>query len=150
MYVFPERGDGREEERKRNISVWLPLVYSQLGTWPATQACALTGNQTGDPLICRPALNPLSHTSHGQFNIINFTINIDNNIINIVIMLYIRYVCLPTSPTQYLLFVCFLPLINVSKVRLTRAGTAVPQSPHFLFQQPQHGALTLLVQLWTS
>ena len=25
-----------------------------LGTWPATQACALTGNWTGDPLVHRP------------------------------------------------------------------------------------------------
>ena len=37
-----------------------------LGTWPATQACALMGNQTGDPLVRRPALNPLSHTSQGS------------------------------------------------------------------------------------
>ena len=36
------------------------------GTWPATQACALTGNQTSDPLVHRLALNPLSHTSQGQ------------------------------------------------------------------------------------
>ena len=45
--------------------MWLPLVHPQLGTWPATQACALTGNQTGDSLVHRPALNPLSHTSQG-------------------------------------------------------------------------------------
>ena len=37
-----------------------------LGTRPATQACALTGNQTRNPLVCRPALNALSHTSHIQ------------------------------------------------------------------------------------
>ena len=37
-----------------------------LGTWPATQACALTGNQTYNPLVHRPALNPLSHTSQGS------------------------------------------------------------------------------------
>ena len=35
------------------------------GTWPATQACALTGNWTSDPLVRRPALSPLSHTSQG-------------------------------------------------------------------------------------
>ena len=40
------------------------------GTWPETQACALTGNQTGNPLVCRPALNPLSYTS--QAKIISF------------------------------------------------------------------------------
>ena len=39
-----------EKERERNINVWLPLVYPLLGTWPATQACALTGNWTHDPL----------------------------------------------------------------------------------------------------
>ena len=31
------------------------------------QACALIGNQTGNPLVCRPVLNPLSHTSQGRF-----------------------------------------------------------------------------------
>ena len=37
-----------------------------LGTWPATQACALTGNQTGDPLVRRLVLNPLSHPNQGR------------------------------------------------------------------------------------
>ena len=39
-----------------------------LGTWPATQACALTGNWMGDLLVCRPELSPLSHTSQGLFD----------------------------------------------------------------------------------
>ena len=38
-------------------------MHPLLGTWPATQACALTGNQTGDPLVHRLELSPLSHTS---------------------------------------------------------------------------------------
>ena len=46
--------------------MWLPLVCPTPGTWPTTQACALTGNQIGDPLVCRPVLNPLSYTSQGQ------------------------------------------------------------------------------------
>ena len=33
--------------------------------WPTTQVCALTGYQTSDPLIHRPALNPVSHNSQG-------------------------------------------------------------------------------------
>ena len=36
-----------------------------LGAWPTTQAYALTGNQTIDPLVRKPAFNPLSHTSQG-------------------------------------------------------------------------------------
>ena len=48
---------------ERNINVWLPLTHPLLGTWPTTQACALIGNRTGNPLVLRPALSPLSHTS---------------------------------------------------------------------------------------
>ena len=62
IYLFLERGERREKERERNINVWLPLAR----TWPATQACALTGNRASDPLVCRLALSPLSHTSHVQ------------------------------------------------------------------------------------
>ena len=36
-----------------------------LGTQPATQACAPTGNPSSDPLVHRPGLNALSHTSQG-------------------------------------------------------------------------------------
>ena len=48
LNLFLERGEGREKEGK--INVWLPLTHLLLGTWPTTQECALTGNQTGDPL----------------------------------------------------------------------------------------------------
>ena len=58
--MFREGKGGREG----NINVWLPLARP-MGTWTATQACALTGNQTSDPLVCRLALNLLSHTSQG-------------------------------------------------------------------------------------
>ena len=56
---------------ERNISVWLPLALPLLGTWPTTQGFALTGNRTGDPLVPRLALNPLSYTSQENFNIFN-------------------------------------------------------------------------------
>ena len=64
IYLFLEKG--REKERETDINVWLPLTYPLLGTWPSTQACALTGNGTGDPLVSRQAVNPLSHTSQGS------------------------------------------------------------------------------------
>ena len=59
IYLFLERGEGKEKERERNINVWLPPPRSLLGTWPTTQACALTGNQTRESLVHRPALSPL-------------------------------------------------------------------------------------------
>ena len=45
--------------------MWLGLELPLPGTWPGIQACALAGNQTGDPLLHRPVLNPLSHTIQG-------------------------------------------------------------------------------------
>ena len=65
-YSFFREGEGREKERERNINVWLLLAHPQPGTWPAIQAWALTRNRTSDPSICRPVLNPLSHTIQGS------------------------------------------------------------------------------------
>ena len=67
IYLFLDRREGGEKERERNINVWLLLELPLLGTWPATQACALTGNRTGDPLVCRRMLNPLSYTNQSMF-----------------------------------------------------------------------------------
>ena len=64
--LFLERGERKEKERERNKNMWLPLTCSLPGTWPAMQACALTGNRTSNPLVCRPLPYPLSHTSQGQ------------------------------------------------------------------------------------
>ena len=69
LFVF--RGMGREREREgkkmceRNTD-WLSVTRPQLGTWPATQACALTENWTSDLWVHTPVLNPLSHTSQGS------------------------------------------------------------------------------------
>ena len=69
IYVFLGRGEGKDKERERKTDVlekhWLPFTRLQLGTQPATQACALTGNQTSDLLDCRLVLSSLSHTSQG-------------------------------------------------------------------------------------
>ena len=63
-FIFRQRG--REGEREeRNINVWLPLASPLLGTRPTSQACALTGNQTS---------NPLSYTSQGSFSYISSTL----------------------------------------------------------------------------
>ena len=51
IYLFLDRREGKEKERERNINVWLPLEHPLLGICPPTHACALTGNQIGDPLV---------------------------------------------------------------------------------------------------
>ena len=38
-----------------------------MGTWPATQACARTGNRTGNPWVHRWTHNPLSHSSPSRY-----------------------------------------------------------------------------------
>ena len=45
----------RETSMRKRYSDQLPLAQLQVGTWPATQACALTGNQIGDFSVCRLA-----------------------------------------------------------------------------------------------
>ena len=62
IYLFLEEGREAEREGEKHQCV-VASRSPPTGTWPATQACALTGNQTSDPLVCRPALHPLNHTS---------------------------------------------------------------------------------------
>ena len=65
FYLFTFRERRRKGERQGNINVWLPFIHPLLGTWPATQAYALTGNRTSDLLVRRLGLNPLSHARQG-------------------------------------------------------------------------------------
>ena len=46
--------------------MWLLLALPVMGNWPATQACALPGNGTGNPLVLRPMPNPLSYSSQAE------------------------------------------------------------------------------------
>ena len=66
IYLFLDRGEGREKEVERNIKMWLPLACPPLGTQPATQACALTWNQTGYASVHSLALYPQSNTIQGS------------------------------------------------------------------------------------
>ena len=58
FFLFFRERKGRRK-RERNID-WLSLVRPQLGIWPATQACALTGIWTSSLSVHRQAFNPLS------------------------------------------------------------------------------------------
>ena len=44
LHLFLESEEGKEKERERNVNVCLSLTRPLLGTWLATQACALTGD----------------------------------------------------------------------------------------------------------
>ena len=60
---FQREGKGGRKRGKELLMFGCFLQAPHQGTWPGTQACAPTGNRTSDPLVHRPALNPLSHTS---------------------------------------------------------------------------------------
>ena len=60
-YLFLDRGEGREKEGEKHQCVATP-THPHWGTRPATQAYALTGNRTSDPLLPSLVLNPQSHT----------------------------------------------------------------------------------------
>ena len=64
LLMYFQRGEGRKRGRGTSMCGCF-LRHSLLGTWPATRACALTRSQTSDSAVHRPALSPLSHTSHG-------------------------------------------------------------------------------------
>ena len=66
IFIYFQTEEGTEKDRERNINVWWPLMRSVLGTRPATQACALTGNLIHDPLVLRLTLHPLSRASQGS------------------------------------------------------------------------------------
>ena len=67
---FRERRMEEEREGKKHLfeteaSIGCLLDVPQ-GTEPATQACALTGNQTSGLLVCSPMPNQLSRTGRGS------------------------------------------------------------------------------------
>ena len=64
FYFFISRERGREGERETSMCSCL-LHTPHWGTWPTTQACALSRNRTSSPLVYRLVLSPLSHTSWG-------------------------------------------------------------------------------------
>ena len=81
IYLFLERGGGREKERERNINAqnkhWLVASHTPpTGDLAATQVCVLIGNRTSNVSVFRSVLNPLSHTSQGCM--IPFIWNVQN------------------------------------------------------------------------
>ena len=68
FYLFIFREWEREGEKGREKYQCVVASHAPAtGDLPTTQACALTGNQTSNPLVHRPTLNTLSHTSQGTY-----------------------------------------------------------------------------------
>ena len=89
LFIF--RQSRREEEREGDKHQRVVASHTPpLGTWAATQACVLTGSWTGDHLVRRLVLNPLSHTSQGWFA---FYFNNNDSLI-ISPILFIKYTTL--------------------------------------------------------
>ena len=69
IYLILEREGGKEKDREKHQCAGehqsVASCTPQPQPWPATQACALTGNQTSDLLVCRTMPSPLSHPSQG-------------------------------------------------------------------------------------
>ena len=65
FYLFTLDKEREEEGEKHQCVVASHMAPTGDLTWPATQAYALARNRTGNPLVRRPALNPLNHTSQG-------------------------------------------------------------------------------------
>ena len=64
IFIFRERGREGEREGEKHQCVVASHMPPTGGTiWLTTQACGLTGNWTGNPLVHSPVFNPLSHTS---------------------------------------------------------------------------------------
>ena len=65
IYLFLDRREGTEKDKKKSINVWLPLM-------PLTESLAHNPGQCPDwestlhPLVLRPGLSTLSHTSQGM------------------------------------------------------------------------------------
>ena len=69
LFIFREKGRrkrGRETSMCERYIDQLPLGRPQPGIWATTQACVLTGNPTGNILVCRPGTQSTEPHQPGQ------------------------------------------------------------------------------------
>ena len=65
FYLFNFRERGKEGERGEKHQCVVASHAPPTGDLACNPGIRLTGNQTGNPLVRRPGINPLSHTSQG-------------------------------------------------------------------------------------
>ena len=64
MYLFLERGEGREKEGERNINV-VAFHVAPTGDPACNPGMCPDWESNQQPFVSQPALNPLSYTSQG-------------------------------------------------------------------------------------
>ena len=65
LFIFRQRGREGEREGMKHQCV-VALSVPPLGDLGPNPGICPHWESTSDPLVCRPALNPLSHTSQGS------------------------------------------------------------------------------------
>ena len=72
IYLFLERREGERdgEKHQSGVASHMPPTGPIHKGRSTTQACALTLNRRGDPQLCRPVRNLLSHASQGTHYIL--------------------------------------------------------------------------------
>ena len=65
IYLFLDRGEGREKEKKRNITVWLPLAYPAPGNLACNSGVCPDWESNQEPFGWQAGAQSLRHTSQG-------------------------------------------------------------------------------------
>ena len=96
FYLFIFRQKGRQGERKGEKHQCVVASHALPTGDLATQACALTGNWTSDPLVLRLALNPLSHTSQGSKPLLTRSVGHSTFSIHCMNLFFVCFSCIFT------------------------------------------------------
>ena len=74
LFIFRHRGRGAKGEEKHQC---VAASHAPPTGDPLTaQEGGLTGNSTNNPLLCRQAFNPVSHTSQGFFSFLKIVFQV--------------------------------------------------------------------------
>ena len=75
LFILWQRGREGEREGEKHPCVVASRVPPTREPGPQPRyVCALTGNRTGDPVVLRLALNPLSHTRQGSSQLFSISL----------------------------------------------------------------------------
>ena len=146
FYVFIlEKGEGRKKDRERNIGVWLPLACPLLGTWPTTETCALTGNQTSDPLVCRWC--PTHWATPVRAKLMNFNFSMGHSFIIAVVQLshsLLAYI----EVREQIHRIKFILIVNKAKAEKINSCGSVEMVYHDSFIHYSNSIFYFVIMRW--